>query len=205
MFHIAVELADFLRDGERPPSPFGQADAVFAGDGSPPQAITLAKSRRDPAWERRRRRVQHNPPSHSCGYRRSPASPSRQSGACYRLKPGGESEHVLEPLRGTSDVLGSISSTRYPGRAQRELAPDFPDLLALAEVQGRGRRTAGGAADHQAFDLADFGGDGFFLAVEFDDQVRAAAAEPVAAGAAARGGERETRPPPRARRAESRL
>ena len=105
------------------------------------------------------------------------------------MKAGGEAEQVFQPAARHNDVLIELGQA---GVAQGvgKFAADFPDGLALVgpEADIHEERVMGADDFFQSLDLA---GDGFFLAVQLHDEVRAAAEEAQALSTFGGGGEGE--------------
>ena len=109
--------------------------------------------------------------------------------AVFLLQPGGELEQVFQPAARHDDVfveLGQAGVAEGVGK----FAADFPDGFALGGAQAALDEQRFLPAD-DSFQVLDLAADGFFLAVQFDNQMGAATAQAFAPGAFVGGGERE--------------
>ena len=130
----AVEGADFLRDGQRPPALLGQADAVFAGDRAAPGEDLreeLVQRGLAAAFGARLGEVHHEV---GVDVAVAGVAETGDGEAVLALEPGGEVEQVLEPAARDDDVLVELGQA---GVAQGvgELAADLPDGFALGRAE----------------------------------------------------------------------
>ena len=97
-----------------------------------------------------------------------------QRQAMLLLQPRGEGEQILQTAAGNDDVLVQLGQA---GVAQGEgkFAAQFPDVLAFGFAEA-GFDEQGVMPAHNFFKRCDFLADGMFLAVEFYDEMGAAAA-----------------------------
>jgi len=184
-----MKLAGFFGNSQRPPAFLGDPDAVFAGDrATPSQHLPkeFIECGLTPPFSAGLGVIHHD-----VGVDIAVAGVTETGELQFvlLLETGGEIEQVLQSAARDDDVLVQF---RQAGVTQgiRELAANSPHGFALFVAEtGLNEQRLLGADD--PMEGANFVSHRGALAVEFNDQMGAAATEALAPGALVRGGERE--------------
>ena len=105
----------------------------------------------------------------------------------FLLELCGEAEEILETATRNDDVFVEFGQAGIAERI-REFAPDLPDGFGLVVAESAFNEEWM-MSPNDAFEVADFGVNGFFLSIEFDDQMRTTSPKALAFGAFVSGGE----------------
>ena len=98
-----------------------------------------------------------------------------------------EAEEVLKAATRDDDVFVEFGQAGI-AEGIGEFTPDLPDGLGLMTAES-GFDKQRMVSPNDAFEVADFGVDGFLLSIEFDNQMRTASPKALALGAFVSGGE----------------
>src|SRR6266571_9154154 len=181
VFNGAMQGADFLSSRVRPPSPFGQSNAVFTGDSTAPAEDLMEQIVQGGFASFQRvglRRLDHHVDVDVAVPRVAEAGHGQ---AMFFLKPFGESKKVLEPAARHDDVLVEFGQAGI-AQGMGEFAAQLPELFAAGRaVTALNKNRL--YRPHDSLEAPQLPVHGSFLTVEFDDDVGAAPDQKAAASA----------------------